>query len=55
MVVECDDVDTMEKEIVRTCDWKPYGMEACLERAQSFDMNQRFQDCVSLYDTVVGG
>lgn len=54
-VVDCDDIDAMEKEIVRICDWKPYGMEACLERAQSFDMNQRFQDYVSLYDTVVGG
>lgn len=54
-VVDCEDIDAMEKEIVRICDWKPYGMEACLERAQSFDMNQRFQDYVSLYDTVVGG
>lgn len=53
--VDCDDIDAMEKEIVRICDWKPYGMDACLERAQSFDMNQRFQDYVSLYDTVMGG
>ena len=53
--VDCDDIDAMEKEIVRICDWKPYGMDACLERARSFDMNQRFQDYVSLYDTVIGG
>lgn len=52
-VVDCEDIDAMEKEIVRICDWKPYGMEACLERAQSFDMNQRFHDYVSLYDTMV--
>jgi len=49
-VVDCDDVDAMEKEIIRICEEKPFSKEACLERAESFDMNERFKEYVKLYE-----
>ena len=48
-VVDCDDVDTMESEICRICDEKPYSMEACIARSKKFDMNDRFEEYVKLY------
>lgn len=48
-VVECDDIDTLEKEIVRICETKPYSVEACVKRAKEFDQNKRFMEYVSLY------
>lgn len=51
-VVEVDDVDAMEKEIIRICEEKPYSNSACLERAKTFDMNDRFNEYVELYGEV---
>ncbi len=48
-VVDCDDVDAMEFEIRRICEENPYTKEACLKRAKSFDMNDRFAEYVKLY------
>ena len=48
-VVDCDDIDAMEIEIRRICEKKPYSVEACLQRAKSFDMNDRFKEYVDLY------
>jgi glycosyltransferase involved in cell wall biosynthesis len=48
-IVDRDNIDEMEKEIVRICETRPYKKEACVEYAQSFDMNRRFDDYVKLY------
>jgi putative colanic acid biosynthesis glycosyltransferase len=48
-VVDCDDIDAMEREIIRICEEKPYSKEACLERAQEFDMNNKFREYIRLY------
>ena len=48
-IVDCDDVDALEIEISRICEEKPYAVEACLARAQKFDMNDRFKKYVDLY------
>ena len=50
--VKVNDVDGMEREIVRICTEKPYSAEACLERARSFDMHDRFKEYVELYKEV---
>ena len=50
--VEVDDVDAMEKEILRICQEKPYSDKACLERAKDFDMYDRFEEYVELYKEV---
>ena len=52
-VVDVNDVDSMEREIIRICEDKPYTKEACLERAKSFDMNDRFEEYVKLYEEVI--
>lgn len=49
-VVPVDDIDALEAEIVRVCTQRPYTREACLKRAQTFDMNDRFEEYVKLYE-----
>ena len=48
-VVDCDDIDALEKEIIRVCETKPYSVEACVKRAKTFDQNERFMEYLSLY------
>ena len=55
-VVPCDDIDTLEQEIRRICIEKPFSQPDCLEHAKSFDMHQRFEEYVKLYEEKsVGG
>ena len=54
-VVDVDDIDAMEKEIIRICKDKPYSKEACLERAKSFDMYDRFEEYIETYKEVISG
>lgn len=49
-VVPRDDVDALEKKIRRVCEEKPYPPEACLQRAKAFDMKDRFEEYVKLYE-----
>lgn len=49
-VVERDDIDALEKEIVRICSQRPYSQDACLNRAKYFDMYDRFNEYVELYE-----
>ena len=49
-VVDCDDVDSLEKEIVRICQTKPYTEERCLNRAAEFDQFRRFKEYIRLYE-----
>lgn len=51
-VVECDDIDSLEKEIIRICDSVVYTSQNCRKRADDFDSNKRYKDYVSLYDRV---
>ncbi len=51
-VVDCDDIDALEKEIVRICTEKPYTKEACVKKAQSFDKNERFKEYTELYERI---
>lgn len=48
-VVERDDIDALEKEIIRICEEKPYSREDCIEHAKNFDMNARYMEYVELY------
>ena len=49
-VVDCDDIDAMEIEIRRICEEKTYSVDACLKRAKAFDINDRFEEYVELYE-----
>ena len=42
--------DELEKQIKRICEEKPYSAAACIERARSFDMKDRYREYVELYE-----
>lgn len=44
-----NDIDALEREIIRICETRPYTKEACLRRAQSFDHTARFREYMDLY------
>lgn len=54
-VVECDDIDSIESEIIRITTEKPFMPDACIEKAKKFDQNERFKEYVELYERVVFG
>lgn len=49
-VVPCDDIDALESEIIRICKDKPYSKEACISRAQEFDIHKKFKEYIDLYE-----
>ena len=49
-VVECNNVDALEKEIIRICTEKPYSKEECIKSAKRFDKNERFREYARLYE-----
>jgi glycosyltransferase involved in cell wall biosynthesis len=52
-VVACDDVDALEREIIRICTDKPFSKESCLKKAREFDQNERFKEYLKLYERVI--
>ncbi|MBR6604051.1 MAG: glycosyltransferase [Clostridia bacterium] len=52
-VVEVNDIDAMEKEIIRICRDMPYSEAACLDRAKAFNMYDRFEEYIELYKEVI--
>lgn len=50
--VPCDDVDKLEKEIIRICNEKPFSKLNCINKAKSFDMNARFEEYIQLYQKI---
>ncbi len=53
VVVEQDDVDGVEREIIRICETHPFDSEACRERAKQFDKNDRFREYVKFYESII--
>ena len=51
-VVDCDDIDALEKEIIRICTEKPYTKAACISKAKEFDKNERFKEYLDLYERI---
>lgn len=52
-VVDCDDVDALEKIIVHICTYKPYSAEACIKKALEFNQDVRFAEYLKVYQSVV--
>ena len=48
-VVDCDDIDALEKKIIRICETNPYSKEDCIRHAKAFNQNERFMEYVELY------
>ena len=51
-VVDCDDVDAMEREIIRICETKVFTKDMCAERAKAFDAKLCFEKYVQLYRSI---
>ncbi len=51
-VVERNDIDTMEKEIIRICQTKPYSEENCRNQAVKFDKKAKFNEYLNLYQKI---
>ena len=51
-VVNCDDYESLKKEIIRICETKPFSSSDCTERAKLFDMNDKFREYVKLYEEI---
>ena len=51
-VVDCDDINALEKEIIRICVEQPYTKYVCTNKAKEFDKNERFKEYVELYERV---
>lgn len=47
---DCNDIDSFERKIRYTCENKPYSIDDCLNRARKFDMNDKFEEYVRLYE-----
>lgn len=52
-VVDCDDLVSLESEIIRICTDKPFTREACLKKAKEFDKNERFKEYMKLYERII--
>lgn len=50
MVVDCDDVDALESGIIKICETKPFSQEACLKKSKEFDMKDKFDEYIKLYE-----
>lgn len=52
VVVEQEDIETMEKEIVRICTQTPFSAEACTKRAALFDRRRQIKNYIQLYKSI---
>lgn len=54
-VVDCDDIDAMEREIIRITEEASFSQKDCLQRAVSFDCTKCFDKYVELFNIICKG
>ncbi len=52
VVTECNDAQTMEKEIIRIYQEKPFTKEACIKASKSFKAEDLFNEYINLYNSI---
>lgn len=52
-VIEKGNIDLLEKEIIRVCEDKPYSKENCLIRARQFNMNDKYNEYIELFKSLI--
>ena len=52
-VVEKNDYDALKNRIIEIAENRPYTKENCLNRARQFDMKDKFNEYVQLYDKLL--
>ena len=53
IAVECDDVDALEKAIIKACEEHPFSEADCIGRGREFDAKINFKKYVELYKEVL--
>lgn len=53
-VVDKNDIDTLEKEIIRISKERPYSKENCIKRSKQFNKDEKFKEYVNLYKEILG-
>lgn len=53
VVTDDNSAEAMASEIIRICEDKSFSAEACIKRAQSFDMNNRLSEYIKLYEELL--
>ena len=49
-IVKKDDIDSLESEIIRICEKKPFDKKACIERAKQYNMRDKFKEYAQLIE-----
>lgn len=52
-VVEWNDIDSMEREIIKIYNEKPFSQSKCIERASLFDKNEKYRQYIELYKGLI--
>lgn len=53
IVVECDDIDSLQDAIKETCEKNKFTEENCVKRAKHFDIDNRFKDYIKIYNDIL--
>ena len=51
--VECDDINALAREIINICSENPFSKEQCLQRAKSFNRDEKFLEYIKLYEKIM--
>lgn len=51
-IVDCDDLEGLEKAIINACEQSQFSKELVLEDSKKFDMNDRFEEYIKLYENI---
>ena len=49
-IVEKDDVDSLEKEIIRICEKKPFTKKDCIDKAKRYEMGDKYREYAQLIE-----
>lgn len=52
-IVNKEDICGAEREIIRICETNPYSEEACLKKAESFNLTDRINEYINLFENLV--
>ena len=53
LVIEKNDIDNLEKQIINVCTNKIFKPEDCLNRAQKYNMEDKFKEYIDLYNQLL--
>ena len=51
--VNINDIDTLQKEIIHACEDRPYKKEDCIKQSKKYNMYDKFNEYVSLYNKIL--